>query len=62
MTEFNVKATFRLQRSTDNKETVREHVKEAIIGDLQGRGYVVADGAVEVHVSEPRRPRRENLR
>lgn len=55
MTDFNVTAKFALTRSTDNKEAVREAVKEALVRDLEERGYIVVDGEVEVRVSEPRR-------
>ena len=57
MTQYRITATFLLGRAGDSKHAVRSDVKDALVAELQSKGYVVADGHVEVRVSTPRRRR-----
>jgi hypothetical protein len=56
MTKFHISAKFTLDHA-EAKEAARRDVEDAILAELQARGYIVAEGRVEVRVSEPR-PRR----
>lgn len=57
MVQFRITATFLLGRSTENKNAVREAVREALVTGLQADGYIVVDEHVDVRVGEPRNRR-----